>query len=71
MEESWSETIDVDGALFEVFFLRRPFREGLEVRVSVDGETVSFGELGFGHTEVRLRAVEEIRTLMRERRKER
>ena len=50
MEEVWSKTFEVQGRAFEAVFMRRPFREGLEVRVEVDGETLSIAELGYGET---------------------
>jgi hypothetical protein len=50
VEEVWSKTFEVDGREFEAVFMRRPFREGLEVRVDVDGETLSIAELGYGET---------------------
>jgi hypothetical protein len=46
--ESFERTITVEGESYEVVFVRRPFREGYEVHVEIDGETVSFGELGLG-----------------------
>jgi hypothetical protein len=46
--ESFSRTITIDGALYQVEFVRRPFREGYEVHVEIEGEIVSFGELGLG-----------------------
>ena len=50
MEEVWSKTFEVDGREFEAVFMRRPFREGLEVRIEVDGEVLSIAEFGFGET---------------------
>lgn len=50
MEEVWTKTFEVDGREFEAVFIRRPFREGLEVRIDVDGEEISVAEFGFGET---------------------
>lgn len=50
MEEVWSKTFQVGEREFEAVFIRRPFREGLEVRVDVDGEILSIAELGYGET---------------------
>ena len=36
------------GERFELHFYRRPFREGLEVRVIVHGTEISLAELGLG-----------------------
>ena len=64
MEESWTEVIDVDGQVFNVTFLRRPFREGLQVQIEIDDQVVTLGELGFGLTEVRERVADEIRRIV-------
>jgi hypothetical protein len=61
MEESWSELFEIDGREVTVTFVRRPFREGLEVRIECDGQEWSCGELGYGLTEVRERVAEEVR----------
>jgi hypothetical protein len=50
MEEVWSKTFEVDGREFEAVFMRRPFREGLEVRILVDDQVLSIAEFGFGET---------------------
>ena len=48
MEESWTREVEVCGERFELRFYRRPFREGLEVRVTVRGTEISLAELGLG-----------------------
>jgi hypothetical protein len=48
VEEVWSKTFEVEGRTFEAVCMRRPFREGFEVHVDVDGEVLTFAELGFG-----------------------
>jgi hypothetical protein len=48
MAESWTRTVTVGGEDFEVRFLRRPFREGLQVTIVVHGKEISLGELGLG-----------------------
>ncbi len=48
MEEVWSKRFEVEGRTFEAVCMRRPFREGFEVHIDVDGEVLSFAELGFG-----------------------
>jgi hypothetical protein len=48
---------------YEAVFVRRPFREGLEVRVECDGELLSVAELGLGEAAL----VERITALIRER----
>jgi len=48
VEEVWSKTFEVEGRTFEAVCMRRPFREGFEVHIDVDGEVLSFAELGFG-----------------------
>jgi len=47
-EESWKRSIDVQGVPFTLIFLRRPFREGLEVRIETPWGLVSVPELGLG-----------------------
>lgn len=48
MEETWTREIQVGEERFELHFVRRAFREGLEVRVNVRGKEISLAELGFG-----------------------
>lgn len=50
MEEVWTKSFEVNGRAFEAVCMRRPFREGFEVRIDVDGETLTFAELGYGDT---------------------
>jgi hypothetical protein len=50
MEETWERTFEVEGRSFVAVFIRRPFREGLEVYVECDGVTLSVPELGLGET---------------------
>jgi hypothetical protein len=50
MEEVWSRSFEVEGRMFEAVFSRRPFREGLEVTIEVDGKTLRLAEFGFGET---------------------
>ena len=47
-EESWTRCIEVRGQSFTLVFLRRPFREGLEVRIETPWGIVSVAELGLG-----------------------
>jgi hypothetical protein len=48
VEEVWSKTFEVEGRTFEAVCMRRPFREGFEVHIDVDGEVLTFAEFGFG-----------------------
>lgn len=50
MEEVWTKSFEVTGRTFEAVCMRRPFREGFEVRIEVDGEVLTFAELGYGDT---------------------
>jgi len=50
MEEVWTKSFEVEGRVFEAVCMRRPFREGFEVHIDVDGETLTFAELGYGDT---------------------
>ena len=65
MEESWTRTIEVRGEKFDLLFLRRAFREGLEVRVTVRGKEISLAELGLGETALIERAVARIEQELR------
>lgn len=61
MEESWTKSFEVDGRTFEAEFFRRPFREGLEVRIDVDGEVLTVAEFGFGEVALLEKAREMVR----------
>lgn len=50
MEEVWTKSFEVQGRTFYAVCMRRPFREGLEVHVEVDGEVLTFAEFGYGDT---------------------
>ena len=50
MEEVWTKKVEVQGREFEIVCMRRPFREGLEVHVDVDGTTLTIAELGYGES---------------------
>ena len=65
MEETWTKTFEVEGRTFEAHFSRRPFREGLEVRIEVDGDVLSIAEFGFGETSLLERARELVREHLR------
>jgi hypothetical protein len=61
MEESWERTFEVDGREYTARFIRRPFREGLEVYVQCDGVTLSVPELGLGEAALIERASKLVR----------
>lgn len=65
VEERWTKFLEVSGRRFEVVFIRRPFREGIEVRIDVDGEVISIAELGFGETALLERAKTAIAELLK------
>lgn len=46
--EEWEREIEVEGAVYRVTFIKRPFREGLEVRVPTAEGAISVAELGLG-----------------------
>ncbi len=50
MEEVWTKSFEVAGRVFQAVCMRRPFREGFEVHIEVDGELLTFAELGYGDT---------------------
>lgn len=73
MEEVWTKSFEVAGRVFEAVCMRRPFREGFEVHIDVDGETLTFAELGYGDTALleKARAIVENYLATREADKER
>ena len=62
-DESWSETIEVDGVRFQAQFVYRPFREGVEVRIKTSEGVLSIAELGFGERAM----IEKARSVIRAR----
>jgi hypothetical protein len=50
MEEVWTKSFEVEGRTFNAVCMRRPFREGFEVHIEVDGEILTFAEFGYGDT---------------------
>lgn len=44
----WEREIEVDGTRYVARFIKRPFREGIEVRVELSEETISIAEMGLG-----------------------
>lgn len=50
MEEVWTKSFEVEGRRFQAVCMRRPFREGFEVHVEVDGDVLTFAEFGYGDT---------------------
>jgi hypothetical protein len=48
-DERWVRIIEVSGQTFEAECIRRPFREGIQVRISLpNGGSLSVAELGLG-----------------------
>lgn len=47
-EETWTREIEVGGERFTATFIRRPFREGLEVRIDLPTGPIVLAELGLG-----------------------
>lgn len=66
-EERWFRQIEVNGVEYRAEFVRRPFREGLEVRVELPDETITIAELGLGE----LALLERARSLINEKIKKR
>jgi hypothetical protein len=46
--DEWDREIEVEGRVYRVTFIKRPFREGLEVRVETSEGLISVAELGLG-----------------------
>ena len=60
-EEVWTKEIDVDGVVFQAILIRRPFREGLEVRIELPSGTISVAELGLGEQALLEKATQLVR----------
>ncbi|MFN4897107.1 MAG: hypothetical protein ACK5GN_14320 [Pseudomonadota bacterium] len=46
--QEWTREIEVDGKSYLVHLVKRPFREGLEVRIDLPGGTLRVAEMGLG-----------------------
>lgn len=44
----WERRIEVAGEVYTARFIKRPFREGIEVRVDHPAGTISVAEMGLG-----------------------
>ncbi len=47
-DERWFRDIEVQGKIFRATFIKRPFREGVEVRIEAPWGVISVAELGLG-----------------------
>lgn len=59
--EGEERTIIVDGEPYVVRLIKRPFREGIEARVTVKGTELVVGDLGLGQAALQERLSAEIR----------
>jgi hypothetical protein len=60
MEASeWSRELEIDGVVYRAVFIKRPFREGLEVLVTLPEQTISVADMGLGENALleRIRAI--------------
>ena len=64
MEEVWQRPFTVNGREFEATFIRRAFREGLEVQVTVDGQVVRVAEFGFGEQSLLEKLISQVSELL-------
>lgn len=64
IEDDWTETLEVDGLRFQAHFVRRPFREGVEVRIKTSQGVITIAELGFGERAL----LEKARSVIRSKR---
>lgn len=46
--KQWTKRFQYKGVRYSALFTQRPFREGLEVSLELDGTTISVAELGLG-----------------------
>ncbi len=47
-DECWTREIEVQGRSYLATFIKRPFREGIEVRIDTPWGVISIAELGLG-----------------------
>ena len=66
-EEEYSKDFEVDGVPYTAYFVRRPFREGIEISVEVDGEVITLAEFGFGEKSALEALTEKIRESKRKK----
>lgn len=58
--ETKRQSIDIDGKSYEIVFVKRPFREGLEARIVLAHKTIAVAELGLGEQAL----IERLRSLI-------
>ncbi len=46
----WSRELEIDGAVYQAIFIKRPFREGLEVRITLADKTLTVADMGLGES---------------------
>ncbi|WKZ56639.1 MAG: hypothetical protein QY326_07880 [Bdellovibrionota bacterium] len=68
--ESWQKHFQHRGVTYCAEFVKRPFREGIEVSVEVDGTVIRFAELGLGEQALIHRLKFEIDSFLRNQRKD-
>jgi hypothetical protein len=61
-DDSIEKTISVDGLVFRAHLVKRPFREGVEVRIETSQGVVTLAELGLGERAMLERAAALIRS---------
>lgn len=47
-DDRWYREIEVKGTIYRANFIKRPFREGFEVRIETPWGIISVAELGLG-----------------------
>lgn len=64
MEASeWVRELEVNGQIYRALFIKRPFREGIEVRVEGPDGTLCVSEMGLGEQAL----LEKIQSLLLEK----
>ena len=62
---TWTEQLTHNGKVYTVTFIKRPFREGLEVQLEIDQQLYTFADLALGHDAIISRLREEIDILVK------
>lgn len=67
--ESWHRNFQHRGVTYCAEFVKRPFREGIEVSVEIDGSVIRIAELGLGEQALLHRLKFEIDSVLRKTQK--
>ena len=66
-EDHWTTEIEVNGQTFLMECIRRPFREGVEVRIQTPHGLVSFADFGLGNSALAQKAQSVLRAMIKDK----